>query len=73
MSNNFPFLDSNGEGGSSGYSQNYGLNGPSVAQPGAGGAAANAADSDVGSNSHGGVGATTSPATAGTPGVVVLR
>ena len=48
VSNNFPVNDSNGEGGSAGYSQNYGLSGPSVAQPGAGGGAANAADSDVG-------------------------
>jgi hypothetical protein len=73
VSNNFPALDSNGEGGSAGYAQNYGLNGASVAQPGTGGGAANAADSDVGTNARGGVGATTTPATGGTPGVVVLR
>jgi hypothetical protein len=73
VSNNFPSIDSNGEGGSAGYSQNYGLSGPSVAQPGTGGGAANAADSDVGTNARGGAGATTTPATGGTPGIVVLR
>jgi hypothetical protein len=73
VSTNFPFSDSNGEGGSAGYSQNYGLTGSSVAQPGAGGAPANSGDSDVGANAHGGINATTSASGAGTSGVVVIR
>jgi hypothetical protein len=69
----FPASDSNAEGGAYGASVNYGLSGAAAAQPAMGGAAANSADADVGSNAHGGINATTSGAAAGTAGVVVLR